>query len=291
MTTEDQTQAVEPALTVAPLDGLPDDFTLDALTGTLTEAEIEALKGGDDPVLVEPVAPAPEPVAPASEPEPVPEVQVPDTREAEAVVQQMEAEIAKLAEAYDDGDLTRDEWLTQQRTLIAQQAAAQAQIAQAQQVIQQQSNAIAERWFAELDAYHATNPELNTPDVLPMWDAALKSVNSNAAYQALPNATRMNLAHQMLNAHLIATTGKGLSSSPAAPAAMPQPQPQELQARTDPRPEAPITLAGMSAVAENSPDDGTFAAIDRMYSTDPLKAEAMLSRLSAEQQDAFLNGR
>lgn len=72
---------------------------------------------------------------------------------------------------------------------------------------------------------------------------------------------------------------------------MPQPQPQKLQARTDPRPEAPITLATMSAVAENSPDDGTFAAIDRMYGTDPLKAEAMLARLSAEQQDAFLNGR
>lgn len=290
MTTEAQAQAVEPTLTVAPLDGLPDDFTLDALTGTLTEAEIEALKGGDDPVLVEPVAPEPEPVAAEPEPAP-PAVQMPDTREAEAVVQRMESEIAKLAEAYDDGDLTRDEWLAQQRTLIAQQAAAQAQIAQAQQVVQQQSNAIAERWFAELDAYHATNPELASPDVLPMWDAALKSVNSNAAYQALPNATRMNLAHQMLNAHLIATTGKGLSSAPAAPAAMPKPQPQKLEARTDPRPDAPITLATMSAVAENSPDDGTFAAIDRMYSTDPLKAEAMLARLSAEQQDAFLNGR
>lgn len=275
----DTTQAAPPTVTLAALGDLPDDFTLESLQETLTEAEIAALQIGDDALIV-PVppdeTPADEPPAPQVETPPVQMAPPPDTREAEAIVQAANAKLDDLMEQYDNGELTRDEWREQQRAIIAQQAAAQAQINEAQRVITQNATQTREAWFSAVDAYQSQHDYLGQPEHFDAWDSALKSVNSTAAYRNLPAERRIELAHGLYAQHYRAVTGNDLPSQPGAKAAAAkQADPAAPQRRTDPRPDAPVTLAQFSAAAENDLDNGTLAAILR--EKDPLKAEAMLA--------------
>ena len=112
-----------------PADNVPEDFTLESLkASSLTEAEVNALMGGDDPLTDS--APEPEPATPPAEavppvvqapPPPVVEapkpVQIPDTAQAEAIIAKVDADLEALTAKYDEGELTRVEFLEQQRAL------------------------------------------------------------------------------------------------------------------------------------------------------------------------------
>lgn len=277
--------------------GLPDAFSMDDLKAFLDEGEIAALTDGDDSVLAaieaqqgQPDAQQPPAEAPAAEPPaqatPTPQMPIPDVSAAQQAISEADAKLAALTQQYDDGDLTRAEWDAQQAELIQSKARAMAQIELAQTVINQQQQARAQTWFSKLDAYHAQHPELASDAHIDGWDAALRSVTGSAAYASLPMEKQIELAHRLYADHVEVTTGQAISRPAAA-----KPQAKQAQdgPRTDPRPEPPRTLTGLSGAEPGADgDDGTFAAIDRMMSVDPERAEAMLSRLPPERQAAYL---
>lgn len=270
-----------PTQVIAAIDGLPDDFTLDDITAHLTEVEVEALSAGDDPVITA-AQPAPEaapvPVVPA------PQMQAPpDTSAAEAALATLDTKLDAIQSQYDDGEMTAADFRAQTRAIIAEQAAAQAQINAAQTVVQANTQQVHQTWFAAVDAYHAAHPYLAQPEHIDAWDAALRAVNSVPDYVKMPEARRLELAHNQYAAHFKAINGTDLPSAPGKPMAADP----KLKPRTDPREEAPMTLADFSSAAGNDVDDGAFAAIDRMMSINPIKAEEMLNALPYAQKEAY----
>lgn len=281
-----------------PADNVPEDFTLESLkASSLTEAEVNALMGGDDPLTdsapepeaeappaaaVPPVVQAPPPVVEAPKP-----VQIPDTTQAEATIAKVDADLEALTAKYDEGELTRAEFLEQQRVLAQKGAAAQVQIETAQQIANTHAEQRKATFATLLDQYKAQgNDLLWSPEHINGWDAALRAVTGNQAYVNLPLDRQIQLAHDMYAANHKAVTGQAIPGSKTAQA---EPDAQAPGRRTDPRPEPVQTLAGFNGDSNAAMDDGTFAAIDRRMMTDPLGAEKMLMRLPQDQQDAFLS--
>lgn len=236
--------------------------------------------------------------------EPPAKIVIPDTTDAEKAIKDSDTElaaldgkIAKLLDAYDDGEMTRAEYQAQQielskqqANLIGQRAAAQQAITNAEAIAGQVAKSNFDAWYDSLDAWGKTNPEvstvLNSPKMLNDWDQALKSVNSTPVYRDLPHETRIGLAYEFLKSSIKATTGQVLPEL-KAPAAKVDPQATTTEAkrtgpRDDERPEAIQTLVGLNAADDRMVSDGQFAVIDRTMAENPLQAEAMLEAMQAK---------
>lgn len=310
-------------LNQTPVDHIPDDFTLDSLTSAgLTPQEIKAITSGDDPMFDVPAAeaapeaaqdiphgdigappqtpqPAAQPAAeaPAEQP-PIPEIpQVPDVSAAKALVAQMDAALENLADAYDAGELTKAEFLTKQKDLIAQQTHAAREIERAAEIAtyaqQVADTAKAQQeafWNTRLEAYKAVAPELWAPEHLANWDAQLRFVtNSEGPYAELPRDEQIRLAHRFYAAAYETVTGKPLSGGAAVPSNQAGAQkPKQVELRTDPRPEPPRTLAGYNSDTSVEIEGSAFAVIDRLTDKDPLAAEREFARMTPEQQERYL---
>lgn len=295
--------------------GLPEDMTLAELQQFLSDEEIEALTTGDDAmVLADPNATKPDPTelndddldddqddddpaapavvdpaagvaadVPGFDPDaadPAPPV-APDVSEHEAKIAAFDDQIAKLADAYDSGEHTRNEWMALQKAVVAEQT--KAIIARDNELssVTDDQEAFRQGWYDRVAAYQAQHPYLASPEHYDGWDAALK-----AAFQSYPNLPmlgRIEQAHRMLAAHVEGTTGKELPTKAGFRRKEGAPP-----LRTDPRPDAPTTLSGFTQADVQSVDGSKFAAIDRISATDPERAEALVAAMSDAERHAYL---
>ena len=215
-------------------------------------------------------------------------IAVPDTTTAEAAKATAQQQLDALQAEYDDGEMTKAEWQAKQAAIVQQMAQAEAQIISAQQIQQQNRAQIVAVWSDKVAAHQAAYPDLVADDAnFALWDQSLRAVTGAAAYANLPMEKQIELAHRMMADHLELTAGKTIARPVGAKAAQPQAKP--TGPRTDARPDPMQTLAGIAAADTASPDDGTFAAIDRMMQVNPEKAEAMLQRLTPDQQARYLD--
>ena len=282
-------------------DHIPEEFTIEGLTAAgFTEQEIEAMKTGDDPIVAEksaepdpnpappaaeigtPPAPAQQQAAPPAAAQPDPVIpQIPDTAEAEATIARVNEALEKLADDYDSGDLTKAEFLEQQRALVQEQAKAQVFIESAQSAIQEATQTAQQHWFARLDAYKAVAPELWSETHLQGWDAHLRLVTGNAAYADMTRDQQIKIAHTLYAAAYEARTGQKIAG-PKPDAKVNEP----LEVREDPRPDPITTLAGFNSDTTAEVEDSRFAAVDRIK--DPLAMEAALMGMTDEQRERYL---
>lgn len=292
---------------------IPEEFDIKELEAHLTEAEIEALKEApaDDAVTTaaqvtgqaQPAAETTQATAPVVQQQPV-KIEIPDTSSAEKAVKDADSElaaiedkIAKLLDAYDEGEMTRAEYQAQQielskqqANIIGQKAAAQQLISNAEAIAGQVAKSNTEIWYDTLDNWGKANPDaaavLNSPKMLPEWDQALRSVNSTAVYRDLPHEARIALAYDFLRSSVKATTGQMLPELKAQ-AAAPKAEAKREGPREDDRPDAIQTLGGLNAADDRMVSDGQFAAIDRKMMEDPLAAERMLEELQARDPGRY----
>lgn len=285
---------------------IPEEFSLSELQAHLTEAEIKALKVGDEPLLQD-AEPEPEPEPATADVTPTsttPQVQaqqtpaipeVPDTTEAEAQIARVGDEIEALLEQYDNAEITREQFQKKQAELIKAQAAAQSQIASAEQIATSAAEQRKAAWFASLEAFKVQNEAqaalLWSNQHLSGWDAALRAVTANQAYSNMPFERQIGLAYDLYAAEVKAMTGAALPSLGGATPPQGQAEAQQPGRRTDPRPDPVQTLAGLNGASEALVTDGSFAAIDRMMDVDPIKAERMLQALPPDKYEAYMEGR
>ncbi len=296
-------------LNTTPADHIPEDFTVESLLeGGLTEQEIKALSEGDDPIVQIPdqggdkdgaqaaqptqpqVGDAPPENTQAAAPdqgaqEPV-YPQIPDTTEAEATIQRVNTALEALADEYDNGDLTKAEFLAKQTALVQEQAKAQVAIENAATALQQAQAAAVAHWNARMAAYQAVAPGLWSEAHVNAWDAYLRSVTSNPAYADLTRDQQIQLAHRNYASDYEIRTGQPLSGDAALPKA--GAKAAKLEVRDDERPEPVKTLRGFNSDTTAEVEDSSFAAIDRTIGRDPLEAERMFQRMTPEQQERYL---
>lgn len=292
-------------------DQLPEEFDLSELDKHLTEAEIEALKAGDD-ALIPPdntaelaateaarvaaeAATQQEAQVQATQQAAQQPIQIPDTSAAEAEIDRIGGEIEALLEKYDNADITREQFQQQQAALVKQQAVAQAQIEAAAQVVNNAAQQRIVQWNASLEAFKAANAAqaqaLWSADHIQGWDAALRAVTGSQAYASMPFDRQIGLAYDLYAAEVKAVTGRALPAMAQATEPQPQPKPEPVGKRTDPRPDPVQTLGGLNGADDSLVTDGSFAAIDKMMSIDPIQAEQMLARLPEDKYDAYMRGR
>lgn len=228
----------------------------------------------------------PEPVVPA--------------RDFAAEQQAVQQQLKDLRAQYDDGDLTEDEFNTQQGTLTDRLVDLRADQRAAANTPQPEFEAFRDGWFKLVDAHLKANPNLRAdPEVLEGFDAILKQVSGDPRLNRLPAVEQIEIAHRRLDEAYLVARGErmpGMVSLRTAKAAAPAPKPQEKPAqakqdgpRTDPRPDAPVTLAGISGAQNASlTGDPVVAQVKALINSgDAMAAEKAMARLTPAQLDAL----
>lgn len=305
--------------------GLPPAFTLEELQAHLTEAEIAKLAEGDDPLVKLPEAAksdgdependddgdddgddktkaeaAKAPVtAPAAEaPDPV--FNPADTAEAKATIDSAAAERKALRDAYNDGELTDDEFDAKMDALNDSIVEAKAAIKEAEKAEAQSLEAMQAAWFSKVDAFLDANPAFrdNTPNpklegnsYLTALDTVMKAVNQDARYADMTMNERIEASAKIVRAYVQQQTGADIPGldrkGGAAKEKDARATAKEKVAEQGKRPDPVQTLGNVTAATETEIEDSRFAAIDKAEGMD---AEAMFQRMTPAEQKAFLRG-
>lgn len=225
-----------------------------------------------------------EETAPA-EAEPEPEPKQPEPR---ASMSELDAELKKLSDqeeelfdAYDDGDISREELAEKRRELQAQAQEITTQRAREQERHEQELRV----WKGDVGAYLKAHPGLRDDAVIEAFDAEVRSVTSNPAFRSLSNAQQLAVAHKRLAA---AAEDLGIEVPPLKKAAERKAAEKGEDPKGDDLRKAPRTLAKVPASDMTSTDDGKYAALDRLRDgPDPERYEAALAQLSPEERDRY----
>lgn len=307
--------------------GLPPAFTLEELQAHLTEAEIAKLAEGDDPLVKLPEAAESDGDEPeddddpgeddgddetkaeaeagdaaeaAEAPDPV--FNPADTTEAKATIDSAAAERKALRDAYNDGELTDDEFDAKMDALNDSIVEAKAAIKEAEKAEAQSLEAMQAAWFSKVDAFLDANPAFrdNTPNpklegnsYLTALDTVMKAVNQDARYAGMTMNERIEASAKIVRAYVQQQTGADIPGLDRKGGAAKE---KEKDARATAkakvaeqgkRPDPVQTLGNVTAATETEIEDSRFAAIDK---ADGMDAEAMFQRMTPAEQKAFLRG-
>lgn len=309
--------------------GLPPAFTLEELQAHLTEAEIAKLAEGDDPLVKLPgaaesdgdepeddddagdgendgddetkaEAEAGDAAEAAEAPDPV--FNPADTTEAKATIDSAAAERKALRDAYNDGELTDDEFDAKMDALNDSIVEAKAAIKEAEKAEAQSLEAMQAAWFSKVDAFLDANPAFrdNTPNsklegnsYLTALDTVMKAVNQDARYAGMTMNERIEASAKIVRAYVQQQTGADIPGLDRKGGAAKE---KEKDARATAkakvaeqgkRPDPVQTLGNVTAATETEIEDSRFAAIDK---ADGMDAEAMFQRMTPAEQKAFLRG-
>lgn len=320
--------------------GLPPAFTLEELQAHLTEAEIAKLAEGDDPLVKLPDAPekagvdagddndddddpddegddadegdgegkgegddatkaeAGDAAEAAEAPDPV--FNPADTTEAKATIDSAAAERKALRAAYNDGELTDDEFDAKMDALNDSIVEAKAAIKEAEKAEAQSLEAMQSAWFSKVDAFLDANPAFrdNTPNpklegnsYLTALDTVMKAVNQDARYAGMTMNERIEASAKIVRAYVQQQTGADIPGLDRKGGAAKEKDARATAkakvAEQGKRPDPVQTLGNVTAATETEIEDSRFAAIDKAEGMD---AEAMFQRMTPAEQKAFLRG-
>lgn len=307
--------------------GLPPAFTLEELQAHLTEAEIAKLAEGDDPLVKLPEAAESDGDEPeddddagdgendgddetkaeaeagdaaeaAEAPDPV--FNPADTTEAKATIDSAAAERKALRDAYNDGELTDDEFDAKMDALNDSIVEAKAAIKEAEKAEAQSLEAMQAAWFSKVDAFLDANPAFrdNTPNpklegnsYLTALDTVMKAVNQDARYAGMTMNERIDASAKIVRAYVQQQTGADIPGLDRKGGAAKEKDARATAkakvAEQGKRPDPVQTLGNVTAATETEIEDSRFAAIDKAEGMD---AEAMFQRMTPAEQKAFLRG-
>lgn len=293
-TTEDQAEGEEEEIELPGDDEPTGDPTEDELA-LLTDEERAALMGDDedaDEADADDPPQAEEEVAQQDEPEQTPPAEAAKAEEPEPVrvdktalqplLDEAKSKKAAVFRDYEDGELTRDQYLAAVEEIDAEYAEKSAELA-AQ--VQSQS-AERNQWVKTAKAYLSEVPALATPDHVDAFDAHVRAVTADPRSkgltfrQMLEKAHRRYLADQPdIEAKIPALPGAKATAKEADPAIP----------RKQPKPEAPITLARVPSSVASGVSDGRFGqlqqAIENAETAEQI--EKIMAGMTEAEREAF----
>lgn len=191
----------------------------------------------------------------------------------------IEAERNKLSERFDDGELTSKEFMAESRKLDRQESELDWQVRKAQlaeeTVRAQQENS----WFANVQDFAKAHPELRKDEeTWNSFDPFVRFITANPANQGLTDQQQLDKAYALWKAD------RGETVEPAKPG----PKKDEKPSNAKPPREVPPLLGKVPAADANDIEDGKYAHLDRLASSDPLAYEAALAKMPQHEVDAYM---
>lgn len=262
----------------------------------LTDAERAGLLGNDDETADDESRPDDEPAAQQAPVAPAPEpVAASDLAEIEGQIAALTAKqaekddaLAALRSAYDDGEITADEFDRQQKALAAEVAQIAREAGALEGKVAGQREADDRAWTNACRSFLAQNPAFQDPAHSAGLNAEVESVTADPRFAALTFDQQLTLAAQR---YALTVPDAGLSVG-ASPAPAPAPAPAKApEGRTPGKlaTEPPPTLATVPAETID-PNESNIAALaarlDR--TTDPTEKERIMARIPDEMLDQVL---
>lgn len=193
----------------------------------------------------------------------------------------IKAEQDALETQFEDGDITSKEFRAGLDKLNKEANDLQWKVNKtelANEITEQQKM---QAWYSDVGSYLAANPELKASELrLKAFDTVVRQVTADPETAKLSNREQLAKAHEIW-ARELGQPGPKAKAQPAAKQA--EPEPKRFTDRN-----VPPTLGRLPASASTDTDDGKYGYLDRLASTDPLKFEAELGRLSEADQNAYL---
>lgn len=181
----------------------------------------------------------------------------------------------KLAEKFDEGEITAVEYAKQTEELNDFQRELENKRFKAQLAAESQQSRELDSWEETCSNFLSAHPEISTSKLrYDSFDYAVRLVTGDQDNAALTGAQQLEKAYQTW------VTELGIQVD----------QPAQSVAKPDPRkPKVVPNIGSLPAAQANDTDDGKFAYLDRLADSDPLKYEATLAKLSDADREAYLS--
>lgn len=181
----------------------------------------------------------------------------------------------KLAEKFDEGEITAVEYAKQTEELNDFQRELENKRFKAQLAAESQQSRELDSWEETCSDFLSAHPEISKSKLrYDSFDYAVRLVTGDQANAALTGAQQLEKAYQTW------VTELGIQVE----------QPAQSGAKPDPRkPKVVPNIGSLPAAQANDTDDGKFAYLDRLADSDPLKYEATLAKLSDADREAYLS--
>ena len=181
----------------------------------------------------------------------------------------------KLAEKFDEGEITAVEYAKQTEELNDFQRELENKRFKAQLAAESQQSRELDSWEETCSDFLSAHPEISKSKLrYDSFDYAVRLVTGDQANAALTGAQQLEKAYQTW------VTELGIQvDQPAQPGAKPDPR----------KPKVVPNIGSLPAAQANDTDDGKFAYLDRLADSDPLKYEATLAKLSDADREAYLS--
>lgn len=229
----------------------------------------------------------------AANPEPGPEIVGTETVDIAAIDERIEAlDKAKLDafDAWEDGEMTRDEYLAkleevdkETRDAVSEKAVA---VDKGQEVYRSFINT-AKGYFSE-------NPDLATEDHAQDYDRHVRSVTASPKFQHLTHRQMLEAAHKLYVAEADALGIKVPALKSAKPKAADPVVAEEPKKAEPAKPkkragdQAPVTLAKMPVAQSVAVSDGKYSALaQRLENASAEEYEKILGSMSPDEAEAF----
>ena len=181
----------------------------------------------------------------------------------------------KLAEKFDEGEITAVEYAKQTEELNDFQRELENKRFKAQLAAESQQSRELDSWEGTCSEFLSAHPEISKSKLrYDSFDYAVRLVTGDQENASMTGAQMLEKAYQTW------VTELGIQvDQPAQPGAKPDPQ----KAKVVPN------IGSLPAAQANNTDDGKFAYLDRLADADPLKYEATLAKLSDADREAYLS--
>lgn len=185
----------------------------------------------------------------------------------------------KLAEKFDEGELTAVEYAKQVEELNDFQRDLENKRFKAQLATESQQTRELESWEDTCQAFLSKHPEISQSRLrYDSFDYAVRLVTGDPDNSNLTGTQMLEKAHQNWVSEL------GILVQPAAQQQKQEPAKQQAKKQ----PVVP-NIGSLPAAQVSDTDDGKFAYLDRLAESDPLKFEAQLAKLSDADREAYLS--
>ena len=181
----------------------------------------------------------------------------------------------KLAEKFDEGEITAVEYAKQTEELNDFQRELENKRFKAQLAAESQQSRELDSWEETCSDFLSAHPEISKSKLrYDSFDYAVRLVTGDQANAALTGAQQLEKAYQTwvteLGIQVDQTAQSGAKPDPMKPKVVPN-------------------IGSLPAAQANDTDDGKFAYLDRLADSDPLKYEATLAKLSDADREAYLS--